>query len=101
MKRCRSESVERAAHAFLADVRINHRRADIGMAKQFLHRANIVAQLQQELFDLGGAEQGGMLEALSVPLRVIPLQALLMVFCACRLPLTDFLSVNKFIQEDL
>ncbi len=48
-KRRRPESVERAAHAghaILADVRINHRRAGVGMPQQFLHRAHVVAQLR-------------------------------------------------------
>jgi hypothetical protein len=46
----RCQCVERAAHAghaLLADVRVDHRRVHVGMAKQLLHGANVIAQLQE------------------------------------------------------
>ena len=46
----RRHVVQRAAHSATAqtqDMRVDHRRADIGMAQQFLYRANVVARLQK------------------------------------------------------
>ena len=42
----RAQRVHRTAHATLADIehmRVDHRRLNIGMAKQFLHCADVVA----------------------------------------------------------
>ena len=44
------DPVERAAYArrpVRHNVRVNHRRADVGMAEQFLNGADVVAHFQQ------------------------------------------------------
>ena len=45
-----SNRVERTAHATAAaieDVRVDHRRLHVGVTEQFLHRADVVARLQE------------------------------------------------------
>src|SRR5262249_31624916 len=50
LNRRRNSRIQRAAHSccsFLHDVRVDHRRADVVVAQQFLDRANVLAHLQQ------------------------------------------------------
>ena len=49
-RRVRGQCIHRTANASTADLqhmRVDHRRADVRMAEQLLHRANVVAGLQQ------------------------------------------------------